>query len=72
MSDGLEPRAEKEGCKILHAYPHQKFLEAIGERCQHTGVRRFTDDTVLTASAAFERAGPWHDMYPPHEVDRRV
>jgi amidase/aspartyl-tRNA(Asn)/glutamyl-tRNA(Gln) amidotransferase subunit A len=27
--------------------------------------RRFADDTVLAASAAFERARPWHQTYPP-------
>lgn len=27
--------------------------------------RRFADDTVLAASAAFERVKPWHDAYPP-------
>ncbi len=27
--------------------------------------RRFADDTVLAASAAFERARPWHHTYPP-------
>ncbi|WP_276259590.1 amidase [Haloglomus litoreum] len=30
---------------------------------QITG-RRFADDTVLAASAAFERVRPWHDDYP--------
>jgi amidase/aspartyl-tRNA(Asn)/glutamyl-tRNA(Gln) amidotransferase subunit A len=25
--------------------------------------RRFADDTVLAASAAFERLRPWHDSY---------
>jgi Asp-tRNA(Asn)/Glu-tRNA(Gln) amidotransferase A subunit family amidase len=26
--------------------------------------RRFADDVVLAASAAFERVRPWHDSYP--------
>jgi Asp-tRNA(Asn)/Glu-tRNA(Gln) amidotransferase A subunit family amidase len=26
--------------------------------------RRFADETVLAASAAFERLRPWHDSYP--------
>jgi Asp-tRNA(Asn)/Glu-tRNA(Gln) amidotransferase A subunit family amidase len=26
--------------------------------------RRFADDSVLTVSAAFERARPWHHVYP--------
>jgi amidase len=25
--------------------------------------RRFADETVLAASAAFERLRPWHDSY---------
>jgi amidase/aspartyl-tRNA(Asn)/glutamyl-tRNA(Gln) amidotransferase subunit A len=28
--------------------------------------RRFADDTVLAASAAFERVRPWQQTYPPH------
>ncbi|MFB6300149.1 MAG: amidase [Halobacteriales archaeon] len=27
--------------------------------------RRYDDETVLAASAAFERVHPWHDAYPP-------
>jgi amidase/aspartyl-tRNA(Asn)/glutamyl-tRNA(Gln) amidotransferase subunit A len=27
--------------------------------------RRYADDVVLAASAAFERIRPWHDSYPP-------
>jgi amidase/aspartyl-tRNA(Asn)/glutamyl-tRNA(Gln) amidotransferase subunit A len=27
--------------------------------------RRFADDTVLAASAAFERVRPWQQTYPP-------
>ena len=27
--------------------------------------RRFADEAVLAASAAFERVRPWHDSYPP-------
>jgi amidase/aspartyl-tRNA(Asn)/glutamyl-tRNA(Gln) amidotransferase subunit A len=27
--------------------------------------RRFADDVLLAASAAFERVRPWHDLYPP-------
>jgi Asp-tRNA(Asn)/Glu-tRNA(Gln) amidotransferase A subunit family amidase len=30
--------------------------------------RRFADDAVLAASAAFERVKPWHDRYPPRST----
>lgn len=36
--------------------------------------RRFEDETVLAASAAFERARPWHESYRPdrRDIDERA